>query len=488
MKPNQVHNRRREAGFSGRGSMNHIEPINRDDEYIEPISRDDEYNAAARAAGRVISHLGPDRHGFSLLEVLIGIMIVAIFCIPLFRGFNFAARNNALAYYTQNATTFSQKTVEAVKGMLIEGQAEIEVLRQGLEDLLNEKDGTGSAVVDAETYRVLRGDPAYAQLTASKFDKLFERIVFTRADVSIDESSKLYTMEVVLDPDPERYLPDDYRQNNIRDGILAGDVKGMVIGEADIHKYELDEGILYDLQRAFSSNSSNPAEVPDLPAIYNNLTKRIVVDIRSINGTYHISGSDYEVDCYAIYRATVGGVSQTIRVPIKRLICPVENDTINIYARAYRDTVLKEDVPTEAIPMPHSPIAANEIEINCKNPVLPGDERLKIYLVRGEYPVEATGDSYHFDRVEINGSAAHTYFSQANFATGEYSDDYLSIFSNIKGQLGPNAADRILTDDNRRETIGAAREDLNSYKITVTLTDQDDGTLAAEMSSAKSVT
>jgi prepilin-type N-terminal cleavage/methylation domain-containing protein len=71
-----------------------------------------------------------DNHGFTLIEVLLSITIIAILLVSILNAFVNTAKVNAVAKQEQNATTAAQNLMESLKTMTLEGTA-IEYTKSG---------------------------------------------------------------------------------------------------------------------------------------------------------------------------------------------------------------------------------------------------------------------------------------------------------------------------------------------------------------------
>ncbi len=433
-----------------------------------------------------------NNQGFSLIEILVCVTILAIFCIPLFQGFRYSAYNNNRAHHTQSATAYAQQTLESVKTMRIDTEDTTGAVAEAQLEALLEDIATGTApTVNGRLYQnqdmvnspEWLGRDDFTQFRGdADFDPLFR--VFTCVLNGIDIGGKDYNMEVVLNP-----LPYSQPNSNAADANLARnpasdanvaqvapveDVdEAAVIPDDVLHRRE----VALDPSQGAAVLSYFQEQIKDrfnadwtLAQVYQGLTKTVVVKI--YDGTRGLTGSGDTVEVYCDVRYELTVNSQTL------------SDTYNAYqgtfpgwdnggriyltAKAYRENGAAFDSSSAPI---------NIVEIDATGYTAAGN--LDVYLTRSVYPAIESA-SLNFDDIIIGGNSY--YRTAGTVLTGEWSSGRVNLHTNIKGTV-PLA--RFLT--NATDTMGMAVPSLRSYDVTVTLTEADTGDVVARVTSTKRV-
>lgn len=429
--------------------------------------------------------------GFSLVEVLVCIAIVAVISVPIMAGFRTSALYTSRAHSTQAVTAYAQETLETVKSV------DVNVFKAQV-SAFTDADGNANGNVDESNI-----DTALqAQFDSSYSTEFFKKIICRQNNISI--GGKRYNMEVIYDPvdySQKKALAEDAFSDTPADdaNVYAVNevesVNGMlfpVIAD-EISKYEgtgaAAAAVLYNLQGQLKENQLTGSEADRIAQIYQNLTKKVKVTIlnngtetsTSLGGTNYVQNS-IKVICDITYESTYNGV------PLKQIYNVFAGNyellgrlsgagqveewekggKIYIFARAYQDQFLL-----------NAP-AANIIEIEND---YTGTGKLDIYLVRGYYfdkaseADEATNKrGLQFDQVIVNGSAAGITYSsipQTTVLSGEWSDGDSGntyFHTNIKGMF----ANRQLQPSDFEETIGMAKPMMRCYKVTIRVYERDD--------------
>ncbi len=423
--------------------------------------------------------------GFSLIEVLVCIAIVALISVPIMAGFRASALYTNRAHSTQVVTAYAQETLETVKSVDVD-TFKAQILA------FTDADGNANGSVDESDV-----DTALQAQFDSYPAELFKRIVCRQNNIEI--GGDRYNMEVVYDPvdysqkkDPtlDAFSNTPADDANVYAVNEVGAVNGMlfpVIAD-EISKYEgtgsSAAAVLYNLQGQLKKNQLIEADSEEsrIATIYQNLTKKVKVTI-SDNGaetTTTLGGTNYvknviKVTCDLTYESTYNGVAlkQIYNVfsgnyeLLGRLSGPgmveewEKGGNIYIFARAYQDQFLLNAPSANII----------EIENNYS-----GSGKLDIYLVRGYYfdkaseTAEATNKrGLQFDQVIVNGTT-YSSMPQATVLSGELSDGNTYFHTNIKGMF----ANRQLQTSDFEATIGMAKPSLRCYKVTIQMYERDD--------------
>lgn len=429
--------------------------------------------------------------GFSLVEVLVCVAILAIISVPIFSGLRLSASNVSRAHSTQKITAYAQEVMEKAKSM--ETEAFVKLMT---EDAAGNVTGTVTRKVN--------------QAQKDKFDarygeELFTVITIEKEDVEIGGEN--YDMEIEFDPNaysadnglsPEAALDAKADDANVFPVSSVNQVNGLLfpVISDETGSYEgditLPGAVLYNLLGKLRQNQLSGFGINEeerLLNIYNNLTKNIKLTIQDIGtekeetlgGQTYITNS-LRVTCDVEYRADYNGVTleqiynvfsgiyelrgKVIHEAAGVKTCEWEKGgNIYLFAKAYQDQFYVNEGKSAAP-------AKNTIEIeNHYN----GSGELSIYLVRGYY-TDATAlkpdGSYqrglNFDEIYLNGGLYSKVPDTSTTLTGEAACGKGIFHTNVKGVLSA----RDLTTSDMRQTIGMERPDLRCYQVKITVTEK----------------
>ncbi|MBQ8598396.1 MAG: type II secretion system protein, partial [Lachnospiraceae bacterium] len=147
-------------------------------------------------------HIHPMRanEGFSLVEVLVCIALIALICVPLFSGIRTSAILNNKAHYTQLVTAYAQEELENVKSLSVERYTAPYIAGGTVDGVTYTYVTSGTeweALNDRATEIMNNMSPAVS-LTAEQQKSLFEPFICEKKDIEI--SGKKYTMHVKFMP------------------------------------------------------------------------------------------------------------------------------------------------------------------------------------------------------------------------------------------------------------------------------------------------
>ena len=446
--------------------------------------------------------------GFSLVEVLVCIAILAIISVPILAGFRTSMYYTNRAHKTQTATAYAQSVLETVKS------TEVKEFVQQIENA-TDADGnqTGSVEesVDTSLQAEFNGDTAYK-------DEFFKTIRCKQKDIDI--GGKLYDMEVVFNPTGYSQKKDDpafsntaANDANVYAVCSVDDVNGMlfpVIAD-EINQYEgtgsEPSAALYNLREQLKKDqyvdgTPNSTEViAQLLTIYNNLTKQVVVTIDGgTSGITKNRGSDsyyqdrIRVSCDVIYESEYEGTPLSLKYNVYsgyyglsgkestdedgniKIESWEKGGNIYIFAKAYQDQYFR-------VKGQGTKPKANEVEIRNN---YSGQGKLNVCLVRGYYydldaANKVTGQwGLNFNNVVVDGTG-YSSIPESTSLTGELSRDKTYFHTNIKGMI----TDVILKNGDFEQTIGKEKPSMRCYEVTIKLTEQETGRTAADISTTK---
>lgn len=431
--------------------------------------------------------------GFSLVEVLVCIAILAIISVPILAAFRTSALYTNRAHKTQKVTAYAQDILETVKST-------------DVTTFINSSGCTREEEIDSHLQAKF---PSYSE-------ELFKKIKCEKKDIVIDGDK--YDMEVIFDPT-------DYSQKkegevkaseltsandaNVYEVNEVNEVDGMlfpVIAE-QINQYEVSEGgkgaaVLYNLDGLLKKNQKTGNIEDRIEIIYGNLTKTVKVTIEgdTSGGLFTLGTTEYvkgnlKVNCDVIYESEYNGAAL-------KQIYNVFSGNYELLGRTSKDgagnTVLEEwekggNVYIFAKAFQDQNLLnapkANKIEIEN---LYTGIGKLDVYLVRGYYFKVGTNPAeinekhgLQFDQVMVNGTWYLSGIPVATPLTGEWTTEggNTHFHTNIKGIIG----NRDLQTSDFEQTVGAKKPSLRCYKVTIKMTEQSSGDEVVNISTTKEI-
>lgn len=138
--------------------------------------------------------------GFSLIEVLVCIAVIAIICVPIFKSFQLSATLNNKAHYTQQVTAYAQKELEVIKSTAVaEYRADFEsaAVKDGVTyAYITSGDEWDALNTEAQTAKGEFSAPA--GMTEDEKDALFKPFICEKKDIKI--GGRKYTMHAKFRP------------------------------------------------------------------------------------------------------------------------------------------------------------------------------------------------------------------------------------------------------------------------------------------------
>lgn len=429
-----------------------------------------------------------DNGGFSLLEVLVCIAVLALICVPVLRGFETSSWYNKRAYETQNITAYMQQLTETVQ----------HVSKESFEQSVNAAGGSISRELNvAQQNKFPETNPGETYP-----EELFTVTTCLQENVTI--AGKNYDVKVVYDPvaysekkaAAVSALESGAEDVNVYTAVDIASVDGMqfpVIAD-EINAYDGTKenasatekdisAVLYNLLNRLTKNERSAAGLSEaelLKTLYENTGKEIQVRVRQY-------GNRIQVNCDIIYECTWPRTIREAYNVYQSNFELVENQDENgnfvswkkggkiyILAKAWQEQgKLKASMPRYN-------------KITFHNETEAATPPLELYLVRGYYyNLDGAGGvvnqrGLHFDEVSIDGSV-YAKMSSPNVLTGEFSTGRTNLYTNIKGQM----TGRQLMSGDFEAVIGRERARVRCYEVTMTLTDRSSGTVAARIVTTK---
>jgi prepilin-type N-terminal cleavage/methylation domain-containing protein len=408
-----------------------------------------------RIFGRKESKYGKSSAGFSLVEVLVCIALLAIVCVPLLSGFRTSAVLNNKAHYTQKVTAYAQEELETIKTFSVE-------------DYTAQFTGAGTEPGVTYTYIASDSDAEWVDLRTKadaimssfnpgvtlsddKKKELFNPFICEKKGIQI--GSKTYTMRA-------SFMPAEYSQYDKRTSAAGVNVAGYFdIAEADAVKFPVitDEINQYDEMSAgiLAAKLEEIGESKTEADILSNMKKTIDIDIQSsasegtvdvrcdITYAYPAASPKAEAN-YCVYKASY------------ELYPAVETGSLRIGAESGGSVFI----------MANAYRSLNVSCINELNIMVDGSE--DVYLVAGH--ASGTEDIYNFNTITVNGNAYVDGYNVKAAVPGEMDTGTGGTFrSNIK-QNG----EKLDTTKEETFTIGNETYQTITYAVEITMYEETD--------------
>ena len=395
--------------------------------------------------------------GFSLVEVLVCVALIALICVPLFSGLRMSATLNSKAHHTQKVTAYAQEELEYIKSVSVESY-------------ISPYGTAGPNVVDGVSYTYINSGAEWqalsdraqdirnnfsssVTLTAEQEKELFSPFICEKKDVEI--GGKKYTMHV-------SFMPAEYSQYD-KSTAANVNVSGFYeIAEADAVKFPVisseinlyDSGSVALLKSKLKEVSVDKSEA-DIMA---NMKKTVCVTIESpISGTTDKMSVRCDVTysypktsplaelSYCVYRGTydVSPADGTQKGT-------ESGGNAFIFARAFRSS---------------SNLCENNLIIDST-----GDTN--VYFILGS--TDTAERYYNFNNITVNGLPyLENYIIKAGLVPGELSIAGTNgmFYCNVK----ENGENFDLDPDKKQETIGHEKYKAIGYAVEIDMYDQADG-------------
>lgn len=418
--------------------------------------------------------------GFSLVEVLVCIAILAIVSIPILSGMRLSAKLNNDAHKTQKVTAYAQAELEKIKVL------SAEEYKKWITD-------NGGEVVPITTGEIFEKSEKIKNdfitrhpgetFQADKLKQLFEPFECRIKDIKI--GNQAYQARILFEPA-------EYSKMNKGSSLYAYNINVTALGdvaEADgavfpvisdeLTQYEGIQDENGETMPAVVFNIHNRLEAKGITAnladIGKGMTKTFEIEIITetdqvkvkANLMYEYGGVKLQYQVYnASYRYTPT-VADASKPEVKEE--PGEKGGGNVFLFARPLQCLKA-LPTE------SRHCYNSLQITRS-----GDTSIpiQVYLVRGYYE-DSSGSKkeYNFDEIKVDGN---TYLPSAGGnMSGFMKSNTLTFYTNIKKSKWDLNNER----DEEERMIGKGEYDARAYGVTIEILNED-GEAQAHMETVK---
>lgn len=393
--------------------------------------------------------------GFSLVEVLVCIALIALVCVPLFRGIGVSATLNNKAHYTQLVTAYAQEELENVKSLPVEKY--IEPYEAG-----GTVDGVSYAYITSGTEWDALNDRANdimsnmspaVSLTAEQQKSLFEPFICEKRDIEI--SGKKYTMQV-------KFMPAEYSRYDQSTAANVNVAGFYNVAEADAARFPVisDEVNLYDSTcvTGLIEKLKELGEEATEFDIISNMKKTVLVEIDSPPPADGSDTAEMTIRCDVTYSYPAGA-------PRAEVSYQVYKGSYDVYPAT--GTMAGEESGGNAFLFAR---AFRSLDNICRNDLIinsTGDTN--IFFVLGR---ETEADAlYNFNSITINGASYSQDYDVKALVPGEMAIPGTNgmFYCNIKQNL------EVLSTSEEYRTIGTENYNAIGYAIEVDMFDQEDG-------------
>lgn len=410
--------------------------------------------------------------GFSLVEVLVCVAIIAIACVPIFSGLNLSVKLNNNAHYTQKVTAFAQEELEKIKVMSVSEYKQY-VLDNGGEI---KAVTAGKISDDANDRRTDFQNNGGGDVDSKLLDDLFNPLNYCR---EVEVGGKKYILNAI-------FAPSDYSQINTGGKASNVNVSPLsIIAEADGSRFPVitNEINMYDEQQDGSETAIinnilsryktlHPDTAVTKETVYANMRK--TADVNISKGS---SGDSIKIECvvsyqyeeieltYKVYSATYAYDPVSDDESLGVTAGEYSGGNIYIAARPFQDLSLISEHSTNHC-------------YNIVNIKWTGDEfPVNIYFVRGKTDVS----DYNFDEINVFSNAITVnYLTPTSLAGNGYKEcGNIKFYTNVKRHGWESKTPEEET------TIGQGEYGARCYGITIEMIDKDTGDIAAHFESSK---
>lgn len=401
--------------------------------------------------------------GFSLIEVLLCIAIIAIVFLAIMNGFSLSARLNRDAHEMQVVTAFAQNLTEECKNA-----DDVEAVLTGYSGVVEEP------VTDSSAYGALTEEQK--KLCT---EEMFTVSTYKMRDVSVAGGGK-YDVEIITNPLPySEFVTDKTANPKVQDANTFGtpnvnqieDANNPVIKD-EIYRY--DDAAVEELQALLPTGVKDGSDAQKT-ALRGAMQKEVTVTVQD-NGADMLT-----VSAKAVYRSAYNGnavekeyllyqASYKIEKQTKTIIDPDTNAPREVFEKYTKggNVFIFADAMNG--------IAGNTITIVNKSRL---SEPVTVSLIRGGGLNEA-----NFNKVILSdGSAATVYADTADAGVnpkGIAAIYGMTFYSNIKG---------VQADTLRQQDLDATLHDTSAvyrcYDITVNIYEPGTNKVVASITSTK---
>lgn len=404
--------------------------------------------------------------GFSLVEVLVCIALIALVCVPLFSGMRVSATLNNRAHYTQLVTAYAQEELENIKSLSVERYTAPYIAGGTVDGVTYSyiTSGTEWEELNDKANDIMSDMSPSVTLTAEQEKNLFEPFICEQRDIEI--GGKRYTMHV-------KFMPAQYSQYTQSTAANVNVAGFYNVAEADAARFPVisDEINLYDSvsTTALIEKLKEQGETVTEFDIWANMKKKVLVEIDSPAPADGTDTAEMTVRCDVTY-------SFPADAPRAEVSYRVYKGTYDVYPAS--GTMAGTESGGNAFLFAR---AFRSINNNCRNElVINSTGNTNIFFVLGR---ESEADTlYNFNSIEINGASYSDNYDVKVLVPGEMSVPGTSgmFYCNIKQNL------EVLSTSDEYRTIGTQNYQAIGYGVEVDIYEQDgENTRVAHLEATK---
>lgn len=413
--------------------------------------------------------------GFSLIEVLVCIALLAIISVPLFSGFRLAARLNNQAHRTQKVTAYAQEELETIKMLSVDDyKAQVEA-----DGGISVTSGDEWAKLNETAEKIKAGFQYKDSLTQDKLNELFQPFIMEKTNVDI--GGRTYKVDVSFQP--AEYS--QYDQTTAANVNVAGYYD---TAQADSAKFPVisNELNLYDgtclevlADKIIDDTGKSTASEADILA---NLSKTIDVEITSstleaktkvvCRVTYAYPAVDPKAKVsYQVYNGNYD--LDPINESEGHAIGENSGGSVFLLANALQHVEKNQDGEV---------VSGSETVKNVLNITYTGDAPVDVYFILNK---DASGKLYNFDDITVNGQSYMTNHNIQDQNPGVTAGEMTGVFGDGSFKTNIKINNASILDEEQNTTVGAADYRAITYAVTIDVYDEADGDREAHIEATK---
>lgn len=410
--------------------------------------------------------------GFSLVEVLVCIAIIAIACVPIFSGLNLSVKLNNNAHYTQKVTAFAQEELEKIKVMSVSEYKQYVLDNGGEIKAVTSGKTSDDAIARRDDFQNNGGEGVSSDL----LDDLFNPINCCR---EVEIGGKKYILNAIFSPSDYSQINTGGKASNVNVSPLSAIAEAdgsrfpVVTNEINMYDEQQDAGGAAIINNILSRYKTlHPDTTVTRETVFANMKKTADVNLSKGSG-----GDSIKIECVVSYQYEE--IELTYKVySATYAYDPVSDDeSLGVTAGEYSGG----NIYIAARPFQDSSLISEHSTNHCYNIVnikWTGDELpVNIYFVRGKTDVS----DYNFDEINVfSNEKTLNYLTPASLAGNGYKEcGEIKFYTNVKRHGWESVTPEEET------TIGQGEYEVRCYGITIEMIEKDTGDIAARFESSK---
>lgn len=406
--------------------------------------------------------------GFSLIEVLVCIALIALVCVPLFSGMRLSATLNNKAHYTQLVTAYAQEELENVKSLSVEKYTAPYIAGGADADGVTYSYITSGTVweeLNDQATAIMNKMSSSVSLTPEQQKNLFAPFICEKKNIKI--GGKNYMMRV-------KFMPAEYSRYDQSSAANVNVAGFYHVAEADAVRFPViaDEINLYDdtsIELLIGKLKEQGETKTDLD-IMADMKKKVEVQIKSPDAEVAGENEKMSVRCDVTY-------AYPAEAPRAEVSYCVYKGSYDIYPAIGSEGAGTESGGNVFL----FARAFRSLNNLCKNElIVTSNGDTNIFFVLGRE--SESDDFYNFNTVTVNGASYSSDYDVKVLVPGEMSVPGTNgmFYCNIK----QNAEKLNVSEE--YQTIGTENYQAIGYAIEIEMFDQEDENIrVAHMEASK---